>query len=182
MDNISKPDEPLNAFPGVQGSGDFPFASSQGHDVAEIDRLRVEIQFLNAEINTFKSAIGEYYWQLFLESGRRESSLNDIFDGIRSREDRIAAMEQDIMIAEDGLAQPIQPPVRIIAGLVACKSCGGTNDASAELCSSCGMKMTAETGAEADYSSDDCGICPLCGANLQEDAIFCYTCGARIKI
>jgi ribosomal protein L40E len=162
------------------------FPEKESCDV-EIDDLRSEIQFLNSEITSLKSKIGEYYWHSFLKSGEHESELQDVFNGIQSRTDEITALEQDIQIAEDGSDQPIQPPVQIRIDQVICKSCGTSNDFIAKFCSSCGIALEKEVPERSEDKSpesrtEDSGICPLCGAILQDDAIFCYTCGARVKI
>jgi predicted nucleic acid-binding Zn ribbon protein len=54
------------------------------------------------------------------------------------------------------------------------------NDGGAKFCQACGMAIHEEVVSE--YKVEDYGICPLCGASLQEDAVFCYTCGARVRI
>jgi ribosomal protein L40E len=183
MDDKLENEEPLNAaewFSRDATKMAFENASSD----AEIDNLRSEIQSLNSEIAELKNRIGEYYWQAFVASGQHESALKDVFNGILSRADEITVLEQDIQTAQDGADQPIQPPIQLLMAQVACKSCGTMNDAPAKFCSSCGIALEEEPkGKEiSEYHVEDYGICPLCGANLQDDAIFCYTCGARVKI
>ncbi|MDR3165762.1 MAG: zinc ribbon domain-containing protein [Synergistaceae bacterium] len=150
------------------------------HKNAGVENLYESIQSLVADIAALKGKIGEYYWQAFLERGQYEPALGDVFRGIQMKIDEITFLEQEIQIIEDGAGQPIQPPVRFQPKDVACRSCGMLNDGGAKFCQACGMTIHEESVVE--YKVENFGICPLCGASLPEDSVFCYTCGARIKM
>ena len=177
----------MTAFPNEPPRGASAPSSETVLRDAEIDNLRTEIRSLNSEITELKSKIGEYYWQSFLASGQHDSSLKDLFEHIKERTEEVTALEHGIQVAFDGVDQPIQPPVQFQTEYVICKSCGTMNDVSAKFCSACGIALDeepqpAERNERPERHADDNSVCPLCGAGLQEDAIFCYTCGARIKI
>jgi hypothetical protein len=183
MDDKLENENPFNAAEWFSRDAVKMAFENASNDV-EIDNLRSEIQSLNSEIAELKNRIGEYYWQAFVASGQHEPALKDVFNDIQSRADEITVLEQGIQIVQDGADQPIQPPIQLLMAQVACKSCGTMNDAPAKLCSSCGIALEEEPKRNelSECHAEDCEICPLCGANLQDDAIFCYTCGARVKI
>ncbi|MDR0653119.1 MAG: zinc ribbon domain-containing protein [Synergistaceae bacterium] len=147
---------------------------------SDIEKLREDIQSLVSDITALKGRIGEYYWQAFLANERYEPELGDVFRRIQMKTDEITSLEQEIQILEDGTGQLMQPPVQFQLEHVICNSCGMLNDIGAKFCQACGMAIYEEVVSE--YKNEDCGICPLCGATLQEDAVFCYTCGARIRM
>jgi ribosomal protein L40E len=183
MDDSIEMKGPVRAVPKEISRNAAKSVSENVSRDVEIENLRSKIQFLNSEIVESKGKIGEYYWRLFLAGGPHEPVLQEIFDVIQTRVDEITALEQDIQMAEDGFDQPIQPPVQIQMDQVICQSCGTTNDTTVKHCSSCGMILKEEESEPAyDNNAEDYGTCPLCGADLPEDAIFCYTCGARIRI
>ncbi|MDR1966376.1 MAG: zinc ribbon domain-containing protein [Synergistaceae bacterium] len=148
--------------------------------VYDVERLHAEILRLNSEIADLKREIGEHYWRLFSADGQFEPSLGDVYNGIQSRLDDITGLETELQIIEDGMSQLIQPPVPLQFSRISCRSCGTVNDGNDSFCSSCGMKLKEDFTSE--YKAEDYGICPLCGATLPEDTVFCYTCGARVKI
>jgi hypothetical protein len=166
--------------------GDLAETPGGGSRDAELDSLRAEIQSLSAEIMAMKSRIGDYSGHSLNQGSRRDSSLKEALGGaIQTPSDGIALMEQDISMADGCCDQPIQPPVGIRVGNATCPSCGALNDMWAKNCVSCGAD--SKTGAAAynvktGYQPEPDGICPFCGANLYEEAIFCYTCGARVQI
>ena len=155
-------------------------SESNIHKNSSLEGFNEAIQSRTADIAALKGRIGEYYWQAFLESGRYEPELGDVFRRIQMKLDEITFLEQEIQMLEDGAGQPIQPPVQFQLGQAICGSCGMLNDAGAKFCAACGMAIRAE--AVSEYKVEDYGICPLCGAALQEEAVFCYTCGARIRM
>ena len=158
-------------------------ASNGDEEDAEIARLRNEIQSLNSNITELMGRIGEYYWQSFLTEGQYEPELKGVFDDIRTQTEEMADLEQDIQATENDFGQPIQPPVQFHIKHVICESCGTADDASAELCSSCGTPLEDDKSNEQpERRAENYEICPLCGARLEDDAIFCNICGARIQI
>ncbi|MDR2780490.1 MAG: zinc ribbon domain-containing protein, partial [Synergistaceae bacterium] len=94
--------------------------------------------------------------------------------------EEVAELEQEIQIMEDGMDKLIQPPVTLQLDYIVCGSCGAQNAGSANSCESCGEKLSKEMTLEGEVEED--GVCPLCGTTLPEDAIFCYSCGARVTI
>jgi hypothetical protein len=113
-----------------------------------------------------KNKIGEYYWHIFMINGQCDPALGELFGDIERRVGEIAELEEEVQIIEDGMDKLIQPPVTLQLGFT---TCGSQNAA-------LGGDMALEDKTE------NGGACHLCGASLPDDAIFCYTCGARVTI
>ena len=150
-------------IPGDTGT----IAPNDCEEDADIERIRTEIQSLNSKVTELMSKIGEHYSQSFLTEGHCDPELKDIFDDISEHTEKITGFEQDMLTAKN----------------VICTSCGKEENVSVKVCSSCGTLLDDKTIEQSEHlEEENCGICPLCGENLEDDAIFCYTCGARIKI
>ncbi|MDR3281344.1 MAG: zinc ribbon domain-containing protein [Synergistaceae bacterium] len=145
-----------------------------------IDAMRFDIKNLEGEIARLKSYMGEYYWLKLSNGGHVDPEIKNVFNGIRAKMDAITKIETEMQVIEDGEGQPIQPPIELQINRIICQSCGMVNDGTSKFCSSCGIALKEERKAE--YHVEDYGICPLCGAPIPDDSIFCYTCGARVNI
>jgi len=155
-------------------------ASEETRQVLDIDAMRSDIKDRATEVAELKRQIGEYYWLRHSTSEDYEPELKGAFIRIRSLLDSIVEAEAGMNMIEDGEGQPIQPPVELHIDMIVCQSCGTLNSGSEKQCSSCGLPLKETPMPE--YHVEDYGICPLCGSSLPDDALFCYSCGARVKI
>lgn len=60
--------------------------------------------------------------------------------------------------------------------MVACPQCSGANKQSASFCIHCGMRLSDDSGNNANPAP----TCSRCGAEVRDGALFCVACGAAL--
>ena len=158
-----------------KGSKDI---ANKAKEIADVAKLNSQI---NSEENKIRNAyyeIGKKYYELHKDDV--ENEFEDNFEAISNAHMAIAKCKLDI---------------QEIKGIHTCANCGSEIASDALYCSACGYKneiveMSSESEAEAANEETDkepaeetietVKYCPVCNAQVLDDAAFCEVCGTPI--
>ena len=123
--------------------------------------------------------IGEYYYNLWLESGEIAPEVLEFCAAAKAHYDAAAEAQAEIEriraeneAAKAAAAAPIVPPPAP-AGIV-CTACGTANNPGTKFCCNCGNKLEIPAPPAPK-------TCPNCGATIAEGMKFCGECGTRTE-
>lgn len=138
-------------------------AVSKSKDVAEITKLTLNNNSLEAEIKTVTEQVGEYVVanQMLAEDEIIGQKLNQIAE----LKAAIAANEAKI---------------REIKNINICEVCGAEVPNTSNFCDKCGAPMKKEAPAAEEEPVTE-KVCVKCGTALAVDAAFCPNCGEKCE-
>lgn len=147
----------------------------------------METTKLNAKSSSERTAagedlkkIGEYYYNLFLESGEAVPEILEYCQSAKAHYDAAEEAKAEIeriRAANAAAAAATQSSVQAAApttGGAVCASCGAENAAGTRFCQNCGNQL--EIPPEPRHR-----FCPGCGAEAQPGMKFCNQCGYRLE-
>ena len=167
-------------------SGKSKEAAKKAKDLAEITKLSGQICRKKELITKEYEEIGREYYE----------ANKDKADGLYAT--------QCMVIKEAGEnIQKLQKEIDKIKGIKKCESCGEDVCREARFCPKCGAATGKETEEKTEFSAETSTEgnpaeksvenpaeksgeivatqkCPLCGADIQMDTVFCSSCGQKI--
>ena len=139
-------------------------AVNKSKEVAEITKLSLNNNSLEAEIKTVSDQIGEYVVanQLLAEDEIVGQKLN-----------QIAELKAAIAANEAKL--------REIKNINICSVCGAEVPATSNFCDKCGAPMKKDEPVAEEEPAVTEKVCVKCGTALEVDAAFCPNCGEKCE-
>ena len=148
----------------------------------------IETGKLNSKVNTEKNLageelkkIGEYYYNLWLESGEIAPEVLEFCAAAKAHYDAAAEAQAEIEriraeneAAKAAAAAPITPAAPAAPAGIVCTACGTANNPGTKFCCNCGNKLEIPAPPAPK-------TCPSCGATIAEGMKFCGECGTRTE-
>lgn len=139
-------------------------AVNKSKDVAEITKLTLNNNSLEAEIKNVSDQIGEY---VVANNLLAEDEI--IGQKLAQIEELKAAMEAN------------NAKIREIKNIAICPVCNAEVPATSNFCDKCGAQMKKEEPVAEEEPAVVEKVCVKCGATLAEDAAFCANCGEKCE-
>jgi len=125
--------------------------------------------------------IGEYYYNLWLESGEIAPEVLEFCAAAKAHYDAAAEAQAEIEriraeneAAKAAAAAPITPAAPAAPAGIVCTACGTANNPGTKFCCNCGNKLEIPAPPAPR-------LCPNCGATIAEGMKFCGECGTRTE-
>ena len=125
--------------------------------------------------------IGEYYYNLWLESGEIVPEVLEFCAAAKAHYDAAAEAQAEIEriraeneAAKAAAAAPITPAAPAAPAGIVCTACGTANNPGTKFCCNCGNKLEIPAPPAPK-------TCPSCGATIAEGMKFCGECGTRTE-
>ena len=125
--------------------------------------------------------IGEYYYNLWLESGEIDPEVLEFCAAAKAHYDAAAEAQAEIEriraeneAAKAAAAAPITPAAPAAPAGIVCTACGTANNPGTKFCCNCGNKLEIPAPPAPK-------TCPSCGATIAEGMKFCGECGTRTE-
>ena len=125
--------------------------------------------------------IGEYYYNLWLESGEIAPEVLKFCAAAKAHYDAAAEAQAEIEriraeneAAKAAAAAPITPAAPAAPAGIVCTACGTANNPGTKFCCNCGNKLEIPAPPAPK-------TCPSCGATIAEGMKFCGECGTRTE-
>ena len=148
----------------------------------------IETGKLNSKVNSEKNLareelkkIGEYYYNLWLESGEIAPEVLEFCAAAKAHYDAAAEAQAEIdriraenEAAKAAAAAPITPAAPAAPAGIVCTACGTANNPGTKFCCNCGNKLEIPAPPAPK-------TCPSCGATIAEGMKFCGECGTRTE-
>ena len=125
--------------------------------------------------------IGEYYYNLWLESGEIAPEVLEFCAAAKAHYDAAAEAQAEIdriraenEAAKAAAAAPITSAAPAAPAGIVCTACGTANNPGTKFCCNCGNKLEIPAPPAPK-------TCPSCGATIAEGMKFCGECGTRTE-
>lgn len=125
--------------------------------------------------------IGEYYYNLWLESGEIAPEVLEFCAAAKAHYDAAAEAQAEIdriraenEAAKAAAAAPVAPATSAAPAGIVCTACGTANNPGTKFCCNCGNKLEIPAPPAPR-------ICPNCGATIADGMKFCGECGTKTE-
>lgn len=147
-------------------------AGVQSSTYLESTKLRAMIENVQNSVQQAKTEMGNTVYANWKNGNENTAYIESVCTNIRRMEEEIDGYKAQIEVlqAEKGrVLNAAAAASSSVSGIVC--SCGQVNNPNAKFCRGCGKPMEAPV--------QTAHVCVNCGAQLEEEALFCTNCGTK---
>lgn len=139
-------------------------AVNKSKEVAEITKLTLNNNSLEAEITTVSNQIGEYV------------VANNLL-----AEDEIVGQKLQQIEELKAAIEANNAKIRELKNIAICESCGAEVPLTSNFCDKCGAQMKKPEPVVEEAPAPEVKVCANCGKELALDVVFCPECGTKFE-
>lgn len=139
-------------------------AVNKSKEVAEITKLTLNNNSLEAEITTVSNQIGEYV------------VANNLL-----AEDEIVGQKLQQIEELRATIEANNAKIRELKNIAICESCGAEVPLTSNFCDKCGAQMKKPEPVVEEAPAPEVKVCANCGKELALDVVFCPECGTKFE-
>ena len=141
----------------------------------DVIALNNKISSIEREMNGIYLNLGRKYYSIHKEDAEEE--LSSFVDGLKRSEESITELKQ---MVEDTKAATAAVQLTAPKTERVCPGCG--SPVGDELfCAVCGTRQEPVVYEDDSETSGARVFCPNCGSEIDDDSVFCVTCGTKLK-